>query len=203
MTSGVTESLGNEALGSPSVSSIRTVRWSARSGAAVLGLVAGLATASVVAASPAGASAALAAKKHPTKHHGSQIPAVEHGATLTVEPVIRADKDKPPTKVLTRNLVNGSGAVVTATSTVTVKYVGANYTTGKDFTQATWQSGQATSFTLHQVVPGFSAGLVGMKVGGRREIVIPSKYGYQTASEGPIKPDETLVFVVDLESVST
>lgn len=162
-------------------------------------MIAGLVAAGIV-AGPAGAMPAQAAKKH---HHGSPVPAVEHAGNLKLQPVIRADKTKPPTKVLTKNLVTGKGATVTATSTVTVKYVGANYKTGKDFTQATWQNAQATSFTLHNVVPGFSAGLVGMKVGGRREIVIPSKYGYKGLSTGPIKPYETLVFVVDLEGVKS
>ena len=174
--------------------------------AGVLGVAAGLAVAGVAAAGPSGAApgvAATAAHKHPkAHHHRGPIPVVVHAKTLKVEPVIRADKAKPPKKVLVKNLVTGTGAAATATSTVTVKYVGANYKTGKDFTVATWQSGQATSFTLHHVVAGFSSGLVGMKVGGRREIVIPSKYGYGKAHVGPIKPYETLVFVVDLEAVS-
>lgn len=188
-------------LGSAGVSRTRSLRRTARA-VAVLSVSAGLGVAGAVATTSAGASTSATSHK-PRKHVVSQLPVVEHAATLNAEPSIRADKAKPPTKVLTKNLVAGSGAVVTATSTVTVKYVGANYKTGKDFTQATWQSGQATSFTLHQVVTGFSAGLVGMKVGGRREIVIPSKYGYKTTSDGPIKPDETLVFVVDLKGVSS
>ena len=173
----------------------------------MLGAAAGLVVvAALAAAGPSGASpgvAATTAHKHPKSHvHRGPIPFVVHAKTLKVEPVIRADKAKPPKKVLVKNLVAGTGAAATATSTVTVKYVGANYKTGKVFTVATWQSGQATSFTLHRVVPGFSSGLVGMKVGGRREIVIPSKYGYGKAHAGPIKPYETLVFVVDLEAVS-
>lgn len=149
------------------------------------------------------AAAHHAATHHAAAHHAaSPVPLVEHATTLRVKPVIRADKARAPKKVLTRNLVTGSGTAVTATSTVTVKYVGVNYKTGKAFTQVTWQTGKATSFTLHHVVPGFSAGLVGMKVGGRREIVIPSKYGYKNLSSGPIKPYETLVFVVDLQGVS-
>lgn len=187
------------ALTSPPVPGSRIVRrwlWSAGS----LSAVAGLAGVGILAAAPAGAVGGAALHK---RHHGSPMPVVLHAKTLKDEPVIRADKAKPPTKVLTKNLVEGTGTAATATSTVTVKYVGANYKTGRDFTQATWQAGKATSFTLHGVVPGFSAGLVGMKVGGRREIVIPSKYGYKNLSSGPIKPYETLVFVVDLEAVSS
>lgn len=170
-----------------------------------VGVAAGLLVAGVaLSAGPAGASTRADAHKHPKshKHHLSPIPGVEHPMTLEKKPVVRADKAKPPAKVLVKNLVTGTGPAVTATSTVSVKYVGADYRTGKDFTQATWQSGQPASFTLHNVVPGFSSGLVGMKVGGRREIVIPPKEGYGNRAVGPIKAHETLVFVVDLESVS-
>jgi peptidylprolyl isomerase len=148
---------------------------------------------------PAGAASMAAGKKH----HPSRIPAVEHATDLSAEPIIRAGKGKPPTKVLVKNLVVGTGATVAGTDDdVTVKYVGANYKSGQDFTSATWTSGQPATFTLRGVVQGFAEGLVGMKVGGRREVVIPPKYGYGDHHEGPIVANETLVFVVDLESVS-
>ena len=89
-----------------------------------------------------------------------------------------------------------------ATSTVDVKYIGASYATGKDFTASTWTTNKAASFSLTEVVPGFAKGIAGMKVGGRREIVIPSALGYGASGDGStIKPNETLVFVVDLESI--
>jgi FKBP-type peptidyl-prolyl cis-trans isomerase len=131
------------------------------------------------------------------------LPAIGHATDLAKEPVVHADRSKPPARLLTKNLVVGTGATVAATSTVEVKYVGADYVNGKDFTSATWTDGQATSFALTTVVPGFAEGLVGMRVGGRREIVIPPSLGYGDKAEGPIKADETLVFVVDLESVSS
>ena len=172
-----------------------------RRSAAALGALAGLAVAAA-AAVPAGASAAAGAARHPSDgHHASPFPVVVHARTRAKEPIVRADKAKPPTKVLVKNLIKGSGAAATAASTVTVKYVGVNYRTGKAFTKTTWTTGSSTSFALRGVVPGFSTGLVGMKVGGRREIVIPPKYGYKTRSAGPIKANETLVFVVDLEKV--
>lgn len=148
-------------------------------------------------------AAAASVKHHPAKHAAGGLPTVGHATALAKEPVIHAGKGRPPAKLLVKNLVNGTGATVTASSTVLVKYVGANYKNGKDFTAVTWQSGQPTSFPLSGVVPGFAEGLVGMKVGGRREIVIPPALGYQNHANGPIKATETLVFVVDLESVSS
>ena len=95
----------------------------------------------------------------------------------------------------------GTGTVAKATDTVNVQYVGANYTNGKDF-DSSWSRGQPTTFPLNGVVPGFAQGIVGMKVGGRREIVIPPALGYgATGQAGVISPDETLVFVVDLISI--
>jgi peptidylprolyl isomerase len=119
-----------------------------------------------------------------------------------VEPVISAGVANPPTRLVTKDLVVGTGATATSSSTVVVKYVGADYSTGKDFTSSTWTNDKATSFSLHTVVPGFAQGIIGMKVGGRREIVIPPSLGYGASGSGStIKPYETLVFVVDLKAV--
>lgn len=132
----------------------------------------------------------------------SSVPAVAQPTNLTVQPVISAGTPPPPTKLVTKDLVVGTGTTATPTSTVEVKYVGADYTTGKDFTSSTWTSGQPTSFSLTHVVPGFAQGIAGMKVGGRREIVIPPSLGYgATGSGSAVKPNETLVFVVDLKAV--
>jgi len=130
------------------------------------------------------------------------IPTVADPTNLTVEPVISAGTANPSTNLLTKNLVVGSGPAATASSTVLVKYVGADYSNGKDFTSSTWTDNKATSFSLHTVVPGFAQGIVGMRVGGRREIVIPPALGYgKTGSAPVIQPNETLVFVVDLKAV--
>ena len=160
----------------------------------VAGLSLALATAGCL-----GPSAAASGKRHAKT---SAIPAVGNATTLSAEPIIRAGKGKPPDKLLTKNLVAGSGAAATVTSTVSVKYVGANYKTGKIFTSSTWTSGKAATFSLTRVVPGFAEGIAGMKVGGRREIVIPPALGYGHTASGPIQKNETLVFVVDLQAVS-
>jgi peptidylprolyl isomerase len=131
------------------------------------------------------------------------VPAVAAPTDLTTQPVISPGTPPPPTSLVTKDLVVGTGTTATASSTVSVKYVGADYTTGKNFTATTWTENRPTSFALTTVVPGFSQGIVGMKVGGRREIVIPSSLGYGSRGSGSvIKPNETLVFVVDLKAVS-
>jgi len=127
---------------------------------------------------------------------------VAGGTNLQSEPVVAPDKAPAPTTLVTKDLIVGTGTEAVASSTVVVKYVGASYATGVDFTSSTWTGGQPATFALSTVVPGFKEGIVGMKVGGRREIVIPSALGYGTRGSPPsIEPNETLVFVVDLESV--
>jgi len=124
-------------------------------------------------------------------------PAVANAADLKAAPVVSAGSGAPPSTLVTRDLVVGTGPVATATATVNVQYVGANYADGKVF-DSSWQRGQPTSFPLAQVVPGFAQGITGMHVGGRREIVIPPALGYGASGNGPVGPNETLVFVVDL-----
>jgi len=127
----------------------------------------------------------------------TSVPAVADPTNLTVAPVVSPGTPPPPTKLVTKDLVVGTGATATASSTVVVKYVGADYTTGKDFTANTWTNNQTATFPLSEVVPGFSQGIVGMKVGGRREIVIPPALGYGAQGSAPaIKPNEVLIFVI-------
>jgi len=141
-------------------------------------------------------------KRHGRRHAGPRMPVVTNATDLSLEPVVHRSRGKPPTTLEVKDLVVGTGAAVTMSSTVSVVYVGANYRTGKDFTQATWTSGHPTTFPLSGVVRGFAQGLVGMRVGGRREIVIPPRLGYGDHHYGPIEPGETLVFVVDLKGVT-
>jgi peptidylprolyl isomerase len=83
-----------------------------------------------------------------------------------------------------------------------VQYVGALYTTGKVF-DASWTDSGPASFPVGGVVPGFRDALLGMKVGGRREVVIPPELGYGAAGYPPaIPPNATLVFVIDLLGIS-
>jgi peptidylprolyl isomerase len=86
---------------------------------------------------------------------------------------------------------------------VTVNYVGVLYSTGKEF-DASWRRHEPFSFTLGQgqVIPGWDKGVAGMRVGGRRELIIPSNLAYGPSGRPPtIPPNAPLVFVVDLLQV--
>jgi peptidylprolyl isomerase len=119
---------------------------------------------------------------------------------LQKKPTVNVPKGAAPTKLVTKDLVTGTGKVATKTSNVTVQYVGVLYKTGKQF-DASWDNGQpfTTQLGQGQVIKGWDQGLVGMKPGGRRLLVIPPDLGYGASGSGAaIKPNETLVFVVDL-----
>lgn len=119
------------------------------------------------------------------------------------KPKVTVPKGAPPKKLEVKDLEEGSGASAKAGDAVTVNYVGVNYKTGKEF-DASWDRGEPFTFTLGagEVIPGWDQGVAGMKVGGRRELIIPPSLGYGSAGAPPaIPPNETLVFVVDLEAV--
>lgn len=129
-------------------------------------------------------------------------PAVANATDLKTEPKPAAGSSPAPTTLVMKDLVTGSGPAAVTSSTVNVQYVGTNYTDGKVF-DASWEhGGQPISFALSGVIPGFAQGIVGMKVGGRRELVIPPALGYGPQGSPPaVGPNETLVFVIDLVGV--
>jgi peptidylprolyl isomerase len=123
---------------------------------------------------------------------------------LSKEPTIKVPSGPPPKALKTVDLIKGTGAVAAKTSQVTVNYVGALYKNGKVF-DASWKRGQTFPFRLgqHSVISGWDQGIPGMRVGGRRELVIPPALAYgATGSPPAIPPKATLVFVVDLLAVS-
>ena len=100
------------------------------------------------------------------------------------------------------DLTVGDGDEAVAGKTVTVHYVGVAFRTGEEF-DASWNRGEPLRFKLGkgQVIPGWDQGVQGMKVGGRRKLVIPPDMGYGDRGAGnAIKPGETLIFVCDLVS---
>ena len=101
------------------------------------------------------------------------------------------------------DIVVGDGDEATKGSKVSVHYVGVAFSTGEEF-DASWNRGQPFPFKLGkgQVIPGWDAGVQGMRVGGRRKLTIQSAMAYGArGAGGVIKPHEPLVFVVDLLSV--
>lgn len=118
-------------------------------------------------------------------------------------PLIDPPTGEPPTTLEITDLWEGDGAEATPGNTVTVHYAGVAYSTGKEF-DASWNRGAPFRFPLGggKVIEGWDKGVAGMRVGGRRKLVIPPAMGYgDRGAGGVIKPGETLVFVVDLLAV--
>jgi peptidylprolyl isomerase len=116
-------------------------------------------------------------------------------------PTVVVPPGPPPTQLESADLIVGKGTAAKAGDTVTVQYVLATYSTRKVI-QSSWDS-QPFDFTIGagQVIPGWDEGVVGMKAGGRRELIIPPSLGYGAVSPGTgIAPNDTLVFVIDLVS---
>lgn len=106
----------------------------------------------------------------------------------------------PPTELVVTDLTEGDGPEATAGATVIVHYVGVAHSTGEQF-DASYDRGDPLRFRLGigQVIAGWDQGVAGMKIGGRRQLVIPPHLGYgDRGAGGVIKPGETLIFVVDL-----
>jgi peptidylprolyl isomerase len=130
----------------------------------------------------------------------------EEGGDLTdtsVKPAVEVPEGEPPTELETEDIVEGDGEAAEAGDTLTMQYVGVSYATGEEF-EASWDIGQPFIFELGagRVIEGWDEGLVGMREGGRRQLVIPPEMAYGAAGQPPvIGPDETLVFVVDLVEI--
>jgi len=124
---------------------------------------------------------------------------------ISKKPTVTVPSGPAPTKLVTKDLVTGTGQTAKAGQTVTVNYVGVLYKTGKEF-DSSWSRNQpfTTALTAGSVIPGWVQGIPGMKVGGRRELIIPASLAYGKAGSPPtIPPNSPLVFVVDLLSVSS
>ena len=120
------------------------------------------------------------------------------------KPEIEFPGAEPPADLVITDVTEGDGAEATSGSTVSVHYVGVAHSTGEEF-DASYNRGTPLQFRIGvgQVIQGWDQGVEGMKVGGRRQLVIPPHLGYgDRGAGGAIKPGETLIFVVDLIGVS-
>jgi peptidylprolyl isomerase len=119
------------------------------------------------------------------------------------KPEIDFPGDTAPEDLVVEDQIVGDGAEAVAGATVVTHYVGVAHSTGEEF-DASWNRGEPLAFRVGvgQVIKGWDDGLLGMKVGGRRKLVIPPHLGYGDRGAGSaIKPGETLIFVVDLVDV--
>jgi peptidylprolyl isomerase len=119
------------------------------------------------------------------------------------KPEIEFFDPEPPGELVVTDVTEGDGTEATAGANVSVHYVGVAHSTGEEF-DASYNRGTPLEFRLGvgQVISGWDQGVQGMKVGGRRQLVVPPHLGYgERGAGGVIKPGETLIFVVDLLGV--
>lgn len=115
-------------------------------------------------------------------------------------PVVTSPGGTPPTELVIEDLIVGDGHEAKAGQFVEVHYVGVSWSTGIEF-DSSWSRRESFKFGLGagQVIQGWDRGVQGMKIGGRRQLTIPSDLGYGSRGAGSvIKANETLIFVVDL-----
>jgi FKBP-type peptidyl-prolyl cis-trans isomerase len=122
---------------------------------------------------------------------------------LSKEPTVTVIKGPAPKVLITKDLIKGTGALATPTSSVVVNYVGALANNGKVF-DASWKRNQTFPVVLGQgqVIQGWDKGIPGMRVGGRRELIIPAGLAYKSAAQPGIPANSALVFIVDLLAAS-
>jgi peptidylprolyl isomerase len=124
---------------------------------------------------------------------------------LSKEPTIGKGSGPAPTKLVVKDIIKGTGAVLKVGQTATVNYVGVTYANGKVF-DASWKRGTPAEFQLMTgaLIPGWVEGLPGMKVGGRRELIIPAALAYGKAGnpQAGIGPNQPLTFIIDLLGAS-
>jgi peptidylprolyl isomerase len=119
------------------------------------------------------------------------------------KPTVEFPEGEAPTDLEITDLVVGDGDEAVPGRQVVVHYVGVAFSTGEEF-DASWNRGSPFTFPLGagRVIQGWDLGVAGMRVGGRRKLVIPAKLGYgDRGAGGAIKPGETLIFIVDLLAV--
>jgi peptidylprolyl isomerase len=134
-----------------------------------------------------------------------QEPGPDATTDLTTKPQPQIEEGPPPCDLVITDIVVGTGAEALTGAQADVRYVGALYDGGTEFDSSWSRSPQETlPVPLGQggVIPGFEQGILGMREGGRRQVVIPGDLAYGPQGRPPIPPDATLVFVIDLVRVT-
>lgn len=138
-----------------------------------------------------------------SEESGEGVPKASPGEKKT-KPTVTVPKGIPSNRYAFKELEEGTGATAKKGDEVTVQYVGVGYDSEEEF-DSSWSRNEPFSFTLGagEVIKGWDKGVEGMKVGGRRELLIPGNLAYGAAGSPPsIGPNETLIFVIDLLSVN-
>ena len=119
---------------------------------------------------------------------------------MTDKPEIDFIDGPAPTELVISDLVVGDGAEVAAGQTVTVHYLGVEFDSGEQF-DSSWDRGETIEFPLRGLIAGWQLGIPGMKVGGRRQLIIPPHLAYGEAGGGHRLSGQTLVFIIYLVDV--
>jgi peptidylprolyl isomerase len=122
---------------------------------------------------------------------------------LSKKPIVVVPKGVSPKTFAYKDIVEGTGPAAKSGDKVTVQYVGVGFNTEKEF-DSSWSRNEPFPFTLGggEVIKGWDKGVEGMKVGGRRELLLPGNLAYGPAGNPPkIGPNESLIFIIDLLEV--
>lgn len=137
-----------------------------------------------------------------TEEESAAEKATEEAEKRTKPKFVNVPDGAPPSSLVVKDLEKGTGPAAKAGDEITVNYLGVLYETGEQF-DASWDRGEPFPFQLgsNSVIAGWEQGLKGMKVGGRRQLIIPPNLAYGSEGTPGIAPNSTLVFVVDLIAV--
>jgi peptidylprolyl isomerase len=155
-----------------------------------------------IAHAPSGGAIRAAAATQTTASDQADAPVTtpKPPSPLATEPKIVTPKGPPPKTLVVKDLIKGNGDNVMPGDFVTVNYVGALYSNGKVF-DASWSRHQTftTELSNGSVVSGWVKGIVGERIGGRRELIIPPNLAYGASGNPPkIPPNATLIFDIDV-----
>ncbi|MFB7916363.1 FKBP-type peptidyl-prolyl cis-trans isomerase [Streptomyces sp. NPDC056061] len=132
------------------------------------------------------------------KASGSEFPAVTAGSKFGEKPTLSKGSGNPPKELKTKVLSQGDGAALKNGDAVQVNYLGQSWDSDKPFDNSFDREPFNITLGAGMVIQGWDKGLVGKKVGSRVQLVIPPDLGYGDRGQGDIKPNATLVFVVDV-----
>jgi peptidylprolyl isomerase len=119
---------------------------------------------------------------------------------LNARPEVDAPEGPAPTELEIADIVVGDGDEARPGARVTVHYVGVEYDSGEEF-DSSWGRGESITFPLSGLIKGWQDGIPGMKVGGRRKLVVPPHLAYGGTGAGHPLGGKTLIFVIDLLDV--
>jgi peptidylprolyl isomerase len=125
-------------------------------------------------------------------------PPTEPASVAKTKPTVTVPDGAPPCKLVSQDIIVGTGAAAKPGGDVTVQYVGVSWSTRQEFDSSWSRGGQPASFNLSRLIPAWQQGIPGMKAGGRRRLIVPPELGYGQGGGRGIAPGETLIFIIDL-----